>query len=293
MPHPLEALLHYASETAGNDRQVASVIVKELLHYEILYALSETTLADKLVFQGGTALRLCYGGNRYSEDLDFVSADTLEPDEWQQFERILKRTVAKNFGCDLELQAPKRGGGDHVAVDRWQARVYLPPEIALQARTERINIEVAHIPAWEATFRFVGNNYPLQVTKVGYGGILLQVESLREILADKVVALAGRPYLKARDIWDVNWLLQKDIEVDPKMVVEKANYYGIGRIDEAMDGAVEKLHDAKAPQRFRQEMSRFLLSAGARRLSSDAFVNQFFDTVENLLMQVKKTCAEF
>ncbi len=29
-------------------------------------------LLDKLTFQGGTSLRLCYGGNRFSEDLDFA-----------------------------------------------------------------------------------------------------------------------------------------------------------------------------------------------------------------------------
>ena len=48
------------------------VIEKELLHYDILFCLDQDGLLDNLVFQCGTSLRLCYGGNRLSEDLDFA-----------------------------------------------------------------------------------------------------------------------------------------------------------------------------------------------------------------------------
>lgn len=77
MPHPLESLLSYARRLAGDNQQLASVVIKELLHYDILHALSQTPLVDALVFQRGTALRLCYGGTRYSEDLDFVCPEEL------------------------------------------------------------------------------------------------------------------------------------------------------------------------------------------------------------------------
>ena len=287
MPHPLETMLRYARELAGDNQQLTSVIIKELLHYDILFALSQTPLADQLVFQGGTALRLCYGGNRYSEDLDFVCPDHLKPDHWQQFEQILQRTVAKNFDCKVVLHAPGPGGGNHVVVERWQARVYLPAEVVGQDRTERINIEIAHLPAWDASFKFIQSNHPLQTAKAGYGDILLQVESEAEILADKAVALAGRPYLKARDVWDVNWLLQKNIQVDAGMVAEKAERYGLGPLETALHTAIERLHDPQAHERFRQEMSRFLLSATARHLASEKFVAQFFDTAEQFLRGIE------
>lgn len=289
MPHPLETMLSYARRLAGDNQQLASVIIKELLHYDILHALSQTPLVDALTFQGGTALRLCYGGNRYSEDLDFVGPEELRTEDWQQFEQILKRTVAKSFSCELELQAPRLGGGEHVAVERRQVRVYLPTDVAGQARTERINIEIARLPAWDAAFRFVHSNHPLQMEKAGYGDILLQVESEPEILADKAVALAGRPYLKARDVWDVNWLLQKGVRVDPAMVAEKAEYYGAGPLGDALQAAVRRLHEPGAHERFRQEMSRFLLSSSARYLANEKFVAQFFDTVEQFLHRIKPT----
>ncbi|MGE0037373.1 MAG: nucleotidyl transferase AbiEii/AbiGii toxin family protein, partial [Xanthobacteraceae bacterium] len=47
-------------------------LIKEAIQLHLLSALSEAGVLRHVVFQGGTALRLCYGGERYSEDLDFV-----------------------------------------------------------------------------------------------------------------------------------------------------------------------------------------------------------------------------
>ena len=58
---------------------LAPVIEKELLHYEVLSALKESQVLDRTTFQGGTCLRLCYGGERFSEDLDFA-ANLTDPD---------------------------------------------------------------------------------------------------------------------------------------------------------------------------------------------------------------------
>lgn len=56
----------------GEHTHMRPVIEKELLHYDILFALDKERLLDQLTFQGGTSLRLCYGAVRFSEDLDFV-----------------------------------------------------------------------------------------------------------------------------------------------------------------------------------------------------------------------------
>ena len=66
--------------TAGGRERMRPVIEKELLHYDILFALEMEDLLDTLTFQGGTALRLCYGSQRFSEDLDFVGAEREVPE---------------------------------------------------------------------------------------------------------------------------------------------------------------------------------------------------------------------
>jgi predicted nucleotidyltransferase component of viral defense system len=58
-------LVNHAMQSATVSHMRA-VIEKELLHYDILFALEKGGLLDQLVFQGGTSLRLCYGGNRFS-----------------------------------------------------------------------------------------------------------------------------------------------------------------------------------------------------------------------------------
>ena len=45
--------------------------VKEVLQEIILYALSKTDFFSYATFYGGTALRIFYNLDRYSEDLDF------------------------------------------------------------------------------------------------------------------------------------------------------------------------------------------------------------------------------
>ena len=65
-----QTLVELAMRTEGY-LHMRAVIEKELLHYDLLFALDKYDLLDKLTFQGGTSLRLCYGAPRLSEDLDF------------------------------------------------------------------------------------------------------------------------------------------------------------------------------------------------------------------------------
>jgi predicted nucleotidyltransferase component of viral defense system len=79
-------------ETYVRNAEIAQLI---LLHQ--LYSLSGSR---ELIFQGGTALRWCYGGSRFSEDLDFVTP--LGADEVRaKLNRMLKaveREMVPHFG---------------------------------------------------------------------------------------------------------------------------------------------------------------------------------------------------
>ena len=57
MTEPIDNLTGLAGQYARQAHALTSTIVKELLHYEILYGLSRMALKRHLVFQGGTALR--------------------------------------------------------------------------------------------------------------------------------------------------------------------------------------------------------------------------------------------
>ncbi|MFD2882708.1 nucleotidyl transferase AbiEii/AbiGii toxin family protein [Pseudomonas lini] len=65
---------HCFAEALKNKQDLAPlrvVVEKELLHHDIMLALSSAGMLAKLTFIGDTCLRACYGSNRLSEDLDF------------------------------------------------------------------------------------------------------------------------------------------------------------------------------------------------------------------------------
>lgn len=47
-------------------------LLREYYEMAVLQAFSESNLSPNMIFYGGTSLRLCYGGPRFSEDLDFL-----------------------------------------------------------------------------------------------------------------------------------------------------------------------------------------------------------------------------
>ncbi len=58
--------------------------------------------------------------------------------------------------------------------------------------------------------------------EMGSSGLILQVQSREEILADKFVALALRPIrIKNRDLWDIIWLNQQGINLPVPLVLQK------------------------------------------------------------------------
>ena len=78
-------LLALASRYANERRVPFGTIIKEILHYEILYAMAQSEALSQLTFQGGTALRLCYRGTLYSEDLDFACSEDFHTDAMKPF----------------------------------------------------------------------------------------------------------------------------------------------------------------------------------------------------------------
>ena len=202
------------------------VLEKELLHYEILAAMDEARLLDNLVFQGGTSLRLCYGSERFSEDLDFAGGAEFDGTGMSNIKEVLEKAIAQRYDVDVIVIEPKLRKleqkvqarlssqdnaqqllhGDErgsVSVDCWQIQVITQkkrPDIPKQI----IKLKIAAIPAYTRTVRALISNY--EVLPYGYSNILIPVEEPEEIAADKLLALSVSLYTRYRDIWDLRWL---------------------------------------------------------------------------------------
>jgi len=67
----------------------------EIAQLILLHRIYAQSGSHDLIFQGGTALRWCYGGSRFSEDLDFVSP--LAPDAIQTKLNRASKTAGKEM----------------------------------------------------------------------------------------------------------------------------------------------------------------------------------------------------
>ena len=71
-----------------------NLIQQEIFEIEVLSWLKNKGFLRKLIFGGGTMLRLCHGLRRYSVDLDFWKYNVLQIEEFFQ---SLKDELYKDF----------------------------------------------------------------------------------------------------------------------------------------------------------------------------------------------------
>ncbi|HGP3143583.1 nucleotidyl transferase AbiEii/AbiGii toxin family protein [Pseudomonas aeruginosa] len=283
---------HVTKAMSLTDNQLAQpVVLKEILHYEILNALSNSDLGDRLVFQGGTALRACYDGTRLSEDLDFVcGSGSPEPLDVGHLASVLQKAMQTRYGIEFDAVAgPNTDLGDGVGVKRWTFKIKVPWESQMQ----RINFEVCNVPSLDAVPVVLRSPYEHQQ---GLQGIVVLAESQEEIYSDKLVALGLRSHLKARDVWDVHFLAQKGIQPNYDWVAQKVASYG--RSDDeflaGLDAAIERMQAPDAAEKFCSEMVRFVDSRMATMFTNKpAFAGAWLRHAVADLVKLKEAYPDF
>jgi len=93
------------SELSASLKIASLNILREEAEMLILYVLAESPLAGKMIFYGGTALRLAYNCPRFSEDLDFLM---VKPIKEKELEPALEKAIERNPGLSLVEIKDKR-----------------------------------------------------------------------------------------------------------------------------------------------------------------------------------------
>lgn len=241
-------------------------LIKEAIHLHLLSALSDAGILRHVVFQGGTALRLCYGGERYSEDLDFVCGKAggyLDKIEFEELVGSALETTKQSLHREFDINPdeillkqpllPATIKSDSAKVVAWQISV--PVASLKHSPKSRIKIEFANVPSYD-NGPDVAKSVP---GLVQIEDVILTVESTREILADKAVALTARHALKYRDVWDVWYLTNKlNAQIERAMVANKFGDYGTSDVETKAKQRREELAKAATEKAFLDEMTRFL-----------------------------------
>lgn len=249
-----ERAAFYAAKSGGP----IDAITKEILHYDILYTLAEMgVFRDGVTFQGGTALRLCYGGRRYSEDLDFATGPHFEYERLAELSTKLTDYLTAAYGLDCTVKSPQPHADptDGVQVTKWTLAVTmdaLRPDLPKQ----KIWIEFANVPAHTRELKpFKANFDPENRFET-----LISVETPGEIFADKILAIGNRPRLKARDLFDLKFLSDRNVILDPALVFAKLEDYHItdhAGFIERLTTFRERLTTSEVATVWHTEMTRF------------------------------------
>ncbi len=191
---------------------------------------------DELIFKGGTALSKCFGMPRFSEDLDFSSKEKIY---LKKIEDGLKR-----FKIEYEIETEEYTDGLKITI-RLKGPLYigiknslckliidisLREQVLLAPEIKTLGRHLEEIPAFDVV-----------------------VMQQKEIFAEKIRAIMTRN--KARDIYDLFFLLNNGISFDKNLAEEKLKYYKKSWTHKAF---VEALSDKK--EIWLSELSPLVLS---------------------------------
>ena len=164
---------------------------------------------DKLVFKGGTALRKCYFPNyRFSEDLDFTSRTT----DYKLTRKILNeviKTAENNSGILFHIQEiseinyKDKLTGYQAKLKYWGAnhsKNQEPPSPERWMSNIKVEITLYEKIVFDSELREITHPYSDSLLKET-GKIFCY--NLKEVVAEKIRALAQRSYTAPRDYYDI------------------------------------------------------------------------------------------
>ena len=164
-------------------------ILREEAEMEILSALANDKLGAKLVFYGGTALRLAYNSPRFSEDIDLLR---LKPVSFSDFKKFIKKIVNARAQWRLVDMKDKR--------QTMFALIQIKDEKLKHAFSVKLE---AHKPAGKIKLK---TDLLLLKSPLAAAEPLLLVPAPEELKKLKIQAFSNRK--KARDIFDLWYIAQ-------------------------------------------------------------------------------------
>ena len=197
---------------------------RDYIQHLLLYSLYSKS--QQLVFKGGTALRIVYKGNRYSEDLDFNGpANTASLQEiWQGVLGDLR-----DFGVNAEIRHEWQSEVGYSFDVSYQGPLYdgrdrTKGKVRVDISTRQEKIDVQH----ELVTSEYDDVRPFVATVI----------SPDHLLAEKVRALFMRS--KPRDVYDIWLLTSQGVRMDNALVKKKLALYGVALSKANLDAALEK-----------------------------------------------------
>ncbi len=180
-----------------------SVVAREYIQILFLKELYEEEGGRNIYFKGGTAIRLILEGSRFSEDLDFAVEGSKE--DFDDFIKSFFEKLKSYYNFSFKDRKSLVGARHLLTYEK----VFVNLDFSFREKV------------LEPSKSIVTTGYPVVFRS------FVHHLSAREIVAEKIRAILTRE--KGRDIYDLWFLLSKNIGIDKKMVEKKLEYYDLGK----------------------------------------------------------------
>lgn len=199
-----QKLLNYQCQTVLEQENALKEIAQEIA----LMALSRAYFFQLAAFQGGTCLRILYGLERFSEDLDFVLLKSNTHFDWDEYIKNMQEEFDA-YGYKLEVTNKKK-------LDSTIRTAFLKADsqggllLLKDARTNRprlqIKLEIDTRPPDGSTYELKYLDFPMPYS--------IQTQDLPSLFASKSHALLCRSYTKGRDWYDFIWYVSRQTSIN-------------------------------------------------------------------------------
>jgi len=208
----------YNCKTAQEEENAIREIAQEI----VLSGLSRAGFFKKAAFQGGTCLRVIYGIERFSEDLDFVLMETGEKFELEKYTGAMREEL-KMYGfeftlgnrSDADSAVQKQFIKDNSAVKLIAFKHFKP---GADTRSVKIKLEIDTNPPHGGKTEVKYLDYPFAFEVV--------VQDIESLFAGKCHALLCREYVKGRDWYDFAWYVSRKAGINFTLLSAAINQVG-------------------------------------------------------------------
>jgi len=164
-------------------------VLREEAEMDILLNFSQEKISSKLIFYGGTALRLAYNSPRFSEDIDLL---------------VVKKTNFKEFSDFIESLITEQTNWRLKDVKNKRQTMFALVNIRDDKLKHPFSIKIeAHKPSKKVK---IETELLLLKSPVSINEPLLLVPKIEELRKQKELALVGRK--KGRDVFDLWYIAQ-------------------------------------------------------------------------------------
>jgi len=248
-----------------SNKEEALQALREIMQEIALAGLQRAGFFEKAAFYGGTALRIFYGLNRFSEDLDF---SLLEVNPDFSLDKYLNAilTEFKSLGMEVSIKEKQKTNKNNIesaflkSETIWRELVLedvLPQNGLTQKANIKIKLEVDTIPplGFETEEKLLLRPFSFYV----------RCFSISDLFAGKMHALLFRKWgnnVKGRDWFDMEWYIKKGTPLNLKHFVLRAKDSGDWTNENITQDELLELLNTKIDNvdfnRIKADISRFI-----------------------------------